>query len=125
MYLLAINWFCLLSLGLIALLYRNIAKGHQRQYEMQRQRADAAEAALNNRQQLDTELENIHEVHREETIHAKNPAHLAERADFNNNWSGPTGLPSEGPASDHVAASATTAESTGTAEHYINRPDLS
>jgi|GEM_PF-1969714 type II secretory pathway pseudopilin PulG len=122
-YLVGIGLIILLSLGLAALLYRGKAKAEQHHAALQQQRADAAESVNNNRQQLDTALETIHETHREETLHANNPTHLAERDDFANAWSGTDRLHSTGTDTDH-ATSAAASGSTGSAVHFVNRPDL-
>jgi len=112
-----------LILVIVALIFRAMAEQNKAEADRQRQRADDAEAVINNRRQLDTALETLHETHREETIDATNPTHLAVRDDFTNAWSGAERLHDAGTDPDH-AASAATADSTGAAVHFVNRPDL-
>lgn len=123
-YLIAAGVIVLLSLGLVALLYRGKAKAEQHHAEQQQQRADAAVSINNNRQQLDTALESLHETQREETIHANDPKHLAERSDFDNDWSDDAGLHSTGTDAVH-ATSAAAADSSGSASDQVGRADLS
>lgn len=124
MYLIVALVIMLLAVVIVALSYRGKAKAEQRHAELQQQRAAAAESINANRHQLDTELATLHETHREETIHDTNPAHLAERSDFNNNWDGATGLPGEKTANDH-RTSASITSSTGAAADNLDRTDLS
>lgn len=123
-YAVAIVLIILLALGLVALSYRGQSKAEQRHAELQQRRAEAAEFNNANRQQLDTVLESLHEIHREETVHAANPTHLAERSDFDNDWSADAGLHDSGTIT-HPSPGAAAAESTGAAVHFVNRPDLS
>jgi len=124
MYLMGAGLIVLLGVVIIALGYRGKAKAEQHHAEMQQRRADAAVSINNNRQQLDTALETLHETQREETIHDTNPTHLAERSDFDNDWSGDTGLHSDATGAVH-ATSAAAAESAGAAAHHGSRADLS
>ncbi len=124
MVLLGAGLIMLLAVVIVALGYRGKAKAEQRHAELQQQRAVAAEAINNNRQQLDTALQTLHETHREETIDATNPTHLAERSDFANAWSGTDRLHDTGTGTDH-ASGATVADSTGAAVNHVGRTDLS
>lgn len=125
MYLIGALLIMLLAVVIVALSYRSIAKEHQRQYEMQRQRAEGAEFANTNRQQLDTALETLHETQREETIHATDKAHLAGRSDFDNNWSDDSGLRDNGTGAAHTTTTATaTANPTGAAGYQVEPDDM-
>ena len=124
MYLIGAGLIVLLGMVIVALSYRGNAKAEQHHAEMQQQRADAAVSINNNRQQLDTALETLHETQREETIHDTNPIHLAERSDFDNDWSDDAGLHSYGPGTDHATSAAAT-DPTGAAAHHGSRADLS
>jgi hypothetical protein len=123
MYLTGAGLIVLLAVVIVALGYRGKAKAEQHHAEMQQRRADTAESINNNRQQLDNELATLHETHREETINANDPTHLADRSDFNNNWSSDDGLRDSATA-DYHTASAAAADTTGPTVHFTNRPDL-
>lgn len=97
-YLMGIVLIILLALVIVALGYRGSAKAAQRHAELQQQRADAVEAVNVNRQRLDTALETLHQTHREETLHDNDPAHLALRADFDNDWRALQGCTAARPA---------------------------
>lgn len=113
----------LLAFVIVALGYRGKAKAEQHHAVLQQQRAEAVEAANNNRQQLDTALETLHETQREETIDAANPTHLAQRSDFDNDWSATTGLCN--PATITSPVSPAAADSTGAATDNVSRTDVS
>lgn len=114
----------LLAAVIVALGYRGKAAAEQRHAELQKQRGDVAEANINQRRQLDTALESINETHREETIHATTATHLAERSDFDNDWSADAGLRGSETNSNHATGSAA-AGSTGAAVDNVSRTDLS
>jgi type II secretory pathway pseudopilin PulG len=113
-----------LAVVIVALSYRGKAKAEQHHAELQRQRAEAAEFANANRQQLDKELQSLHETHRKETLDATTPTHLAARTDFDNDWSGNDGLRGSETGSDYATGTAAT-DSTGAAAHPVSRTDLS
>ena len=123
MVLLGIGLIMLLAVIIVALVYRGKVTAEQHQAEMQRQRAEAAEVINNSRQQLDAALTMLHETHREETIYATDPTHLAARDDFANAWPDSDRLHGTGAGADHAASAAVT-DAAGTAVHFINRPDL-
>ncbi len=123
MVLIGIGLIMLLAVIIVALGYRGKAAAEQYHATLQQQRAEAAEIANDNRQQLDTALTTLHETHREETIHATDPTHLAARDDFANGWSDTDRLHNAGAGADH-ATSAAAADEAGTAVHFVNRPDL-
>lgn len=123
MVLIGIGLIMLLAVIIVALGYRGKAIAEQHHATMQQQRAEAAEMVNDNRQQLDTALTTLHETHREETIHATDPTHLAVRDDFANAWSDADRLHNTGAGTDQ-AASAAAADTAGTAVHFVNRPDL-
>lgn len=123
-YLIGAGLIVLLGVVIVALGYRGKAKAEQHHAEMQQRRADAAVSVNNNRQQLDTALETLHETQREETIHANDPKHLAERSDFDNDWSGDAGLHDDATGAVH-ATSAAAADSSGAAGDHVERADLS
>lgn len=112
-----------LILVIVALIYRSIAFKYKTEADRQRQRAEDAEAISHHRRQLDTALKTLHETHREETIHANDPTHLAGRTDFDNNWSDSERLRDAGAAQDDHAGAAA-AGTTGTAGHQVDRDDM-
>jgi hypothetical protein len=114
----------LLGAVLLAMLYRHNAIINKINADYDRQRANLSSQALTNRQQLDADLQTLHETHREETIDATNPTHLAARDDFANAWSGDDGLHGSKTDSAHAAGTAA-ADSTGAAAHHVSRTDLS
>ncbi|MCK9622977.1 MAG: hypothetical protein M0R47_20875 [Methylobacter sp.] len=122
-YFIGIGLIVLLAVIIVALGYRGKARAEQHHAEMQQQRAEAAEIINTSRQQLDTALAMLQETHREETLHDNDPKHLAERSDFDNDWSGDAGLHDAGTGEDH-ATSAAAPGSTGSTVHFVNRPDL-
>lgn len=124
MYLIGAFLIMLLAVAIVALSYRGKAKAEQYHAELQQRRADAAVSGNAFRQQLDTALESIHETHREETIHETNPAHRAERSDFDNDWRGDARLrDAAGAAGDHTASAAAT-DSAGATVDSVIRSDL-
>lgn len=122
MYLIGALLIMLLAVVIVALGYRGKAQAEQHHAALQQQRAEAAAAEVKQRHLLDIALGNIQQIHREETIHDTNPAHLAKRTDFNNDWSGDAGLRGTGADTDHSGAAVT--DSTGVTVHFTNRPDL-
>jgi type II secretory pathway pseudopilin PulG len=123
-YLIVAGLLGLLGSVLLAMLYRHNANINKIDADYERNRAALAEQANTSRQQLDKALQTLHETHREETIDATNPTHLAARDDFANAWSGDDGLHrSETDSGD--ATGATAADSTGAAAHHVSRTDLS
>ena len=112
-----------LAAVIVALVYRGKAHAEQHHAAMQKQRAEAAEAINNHRQQLDTALETLQHTHREETLHANDPHHFAARSDFDNDWADASGLHGTESAADH-SSRATVAASAGAAGHHIDRDDV-
>ena len=106
MYLFAIVAVIMLSLVLVALLYRGKAKAEQQRDAMQQQRADAATATIDSRKKLDAALLASQQEHRQEITDEQQPEHLAQRADFTTDWPA-AGL--------HDASAAATGHSAGTA----------
>jgi hypothetical protein len=125
MYLIGIGLIMLLAVVIVALGYRGEAKAQQRHAELQQQRAEAAEFANTHREQLDTALQTIHNTHREETIHATNPAHLARRSDFDNDWSADAGLHASITNTDSDRAGAASTEPAGITGDQVSRAELS
>lgn len=123
MYLIGALLIMLLAVVIVALGYRGKAQAEQHHAALQQQRAEAAEAEVKQRHQLDIALGNIQQIHREELINATNPTHLAARDDFANAWSGSDRLHDTATDADHSTGAAAT-DSTGAAVHFINRPDL-
>lgn len=123
-YLIAIGVIVLLAFAIVALVYRGKAAAEQHQAEMQRRRAETAEDAVNQRQQLDQALAATQQAHREETIHATTPEHLALRTDFNNDWADASGLPGQS-STAHPLSDAAATGSTGAAGDTVNRAELS
>lgn len=122
-YLIVAGLLALLGSVLLALLYRHNAAISRHLADQAQQRAEAAEADLKQRRQLDKALNSLHETHREETIHETAQTHLAKRSDFDNGWAGPGGMRGEGPRAT-PATSAAAADSTDATGHFIHRPDL-
>jgi len=123
-YLIVAGLLGLLGTVLLIMLYRHNAIINKTNVDYERQRANLSGQAITNRQQLDTELQTLHETHRKETIDDSNPTHLAARDDFANAWSGDDGLRGSKTDSGH-AAGATAADSTGAAGHHVGGTDLS
>jgi hypothetical protein len=119
-----IGLIMLLAVIIVALVYRNKAAAEQHHAAMQQQRAEATERINTQRQQRDTALALLQESFKEESVYATDPTHLALRCDFDNAWSGATGLHIAGIGADH-AASAAVADSTGAAADHVSRTDLS
>jgi hypothetical protein len=94
----------------IALVYRNRAEQEKHKAEIQKTVADAVQATVQHRQQLDDSLETVEKHHREETIIER--AHLADRRDFDNDWGG---LPVELTGNNAASRGAAATDSTGIA----------
>jgi hypothetical protein len=96
-----------------ALLYRNKALSESHKRELQQTITQAVQEVAEHRRRLDDDLVVIEEKHRVETTIER--AHLADRTDFNNDWSGlrdqPTG---------YVApnSSVTAASQAGATDHH-------
>lgn len=124
MYLIGGLLIMLLAVVIVALGYRGKAKAEQRHAELQKMRADYAEADVKQRRRLDLALETIQETHREETINDSNPTHLAARNDFDNNWSAAPGLRDSSANANSSISSTTATDSTGTAGDSVERDDM-
>ena len=124
-YLVAVGLLGLLVTALIAMLYRHNAAISQHLATQERQRAEVAEADVRQRHRLDRALNTLHETHREETINASNPTHLAQRSDFDNDWSAATGLRDPSTITHPIGNGAAAADSTGAAAHHVSRTDVS
>lgn len=87
----------------VILIYRGRAEEAKHRAELQKTVTDAVMTTVAHRQTLDAGLAQIEEKHRAETIEER--AHLAERADFDNDWDGLPNYPSGyGAANSSVAA---------------------
>lgn len=90
------------------LLYRNRAQAEKHKRELQATIVQAMQATVNHRKHLDDDLTVVKEKHRVET--RTEQSHLADRADFDNDWGG---LPSTGAGYVAPDSGATAANSAG------------
>ena len=109
-YLILLGLVVVLFLINIALIYRNRAEQAKHKAEIQKTVADALTATVDHRQRLDEDLHQVQEKHREETIIER--AHLADRRDFDNDWSG---VPIELAGNNAASDSATSTNAAGAA----------
>jgi len=68
-------------------IYRRAAAVNRAEADRQAQRANQAETRIARTHKLNTNLEQLQQKQRAETINATTPQHLAERNDFDNDWS--------------------------------------
>lgn len=104
---------------IIALIFKNRADNKSHEAEKQKIIADAVTLKNDHRDQLDTKLEKLHEVQRNETVIER--SQLNRRSDFDNDWS--NGVSGAGYVAPNSGATAT--GQTGVTSHQIERADLS
>jgi hypothetical protein len=85
-YLILLGLIVVLGLLNAILIYRNRLQHQQHTAEIQKTITEAVLSQATHREQLDKNLEEIHEKHREETIIER--AHLADRSYLDNDWGG-------------------------------------
>lgn len=110
-----------LLLVIAVLAYRREAQQAKHYAALQATIAEAATNQVEHRQKLDTQLNTLHEKQRHETI--TESAHLADRDDFDNDWS--SGLPSDRSAVGDAAAGPAAADASGAAGDTERRTYLS
>jgi cbb3-type cytochrome oxidase subunit 3 len=90
-------------------IYRRAAAVNRAEADRQAQRANQAETRIARTHKLNTNLEQLQQKQRAETIDETTPQHLALRTDFDNDWS--DRLPGAAACSDHSGTADTTAAS--------------
>jgi type II secretory pathway pseudopilin PulG len=89
--------------------YRKAAAKYQAEVDRQAQRANQAETRIAGMHKLATNLEQLQQKQRAETINASTPQHLDLRNDFDNDWS--DRMPESTAGANHSGTADTTAAS--------------
>jgi len=111
-YLILLGLIVVLGLLNAILIYRNRLQHQQHTAEIQKTITEAVLSQATHREQLDKNLEEIHEKHRTETIIER--AHLSDRSDLDNDWGG---VPGAGTGYVAPNSGAVASKSAGDAAH--------